>query len=45
MDSAEGWIYPGQSVSDPINYGGSANNWAYNIQTESGNILWFGDIS
>lgn len=32
----DGWIQPGQTVSDPNNYGGGDGYWVYFIQTETG---------
>ena len=45
MDTADLWISPNASVSDPINYGGEMNNWAYQFQTESGEIFWAGKLN
>ncbi|MCE3296017.1 MAG: hypothetical protein K0R65_1731 [Crocinitomicaceae bacterium] len=44
MDKPDFWIHPGDTVSDPINYGGERNNWAYQVKTESGETFWFGNI-
>jgi hypothetical protein len=44
MRSGQIWIYPNEIVSDPINYGGAQNNWAYQIETETGELLWISSI-
>lgn len=43
MDSPDLWIENYETISDPINYGGKNSFWAYQIKTESGDILWFGN--
>ena len=42
MDSSVLWINNCETVFDPVNYGGNNLRWAYQIKTESGDVLWFG---
>ena len=44
LDSEKLWINPKEIISDPINYGGAMNNWAYQVETESGDTLWISSI-
>lgn len=43
MDSPGLWIESHEIISDPINYGGKKSFWAYQVKTESGDVLWFGN--
>jgi len=39
----DGWIKPGQSVTDGNNYGGGDGYWVYDCETESGRIFRAGE--
>lgn len=45
MDSTDLWIENNETIFDPINYGGNNSFWAYQIKTDSGDILWFGNYA
>jgi len=40
--SEDGWIKPGQTVSDPNNYGGGDGYWVYYCETDTGTIFTVG---
>ena len=39
------WIEPGQSVTDPNNYGGRPMLWAYYVEIEGGQKCWTGRVN
>jgi len=39
------WIEPGQSVTDPNNYGSRPMLWAYYVEVEGGQRCWAGEVN